>query len=210
MLKMEGEMTVGVVDYGAGNLKSVETALEYLGASFVTSSSPDELRDSDALIVPGVGEAASAMNALTETGLDRLILDHARDGKPLLGICLGCQVFMERSEERDTRCLGILEGKVVRMPAGPALKIPHMGWNTVDVSREDPMFRGIPNESSFYFVHSYCVQIEGAEGVVGTTEHGIRFASALARDNVTAVQFHPEKSGKHGLRLLRSFLGGRR
>ncbi len=194
-----------MVDYGAGNLRSVETALDYLGFSFITSAKPEELRNTDSLVVPGVGEAASAMNALSAAGLDDLILDCYKRGRPLLGICLGCQVFMDLSEERDTSCLSILNGKVVRMPRKPGLKIPHMGWNRVTVDKDSRLFQGIPDESSFYFVHSYCVEKNGAQDAVATTEHGIRFVSALERENVAAVQFHPEKSGKNGLKLLRNF-----
>lgn len=199
-------MRVGVVDYEAGNLRSVETALRALGADFITSGVPEDLTDVERLIFPGVGEAASAMDVLRERRLSGFLVDYVESGRPLLGICLGYQVLMEHSDERDTECLGVLPGRVKRFQPAKGLKIPHMGWNTVEHRNRHPAFTGIPEHTSFYFVHSYYVEPASQELVIGRTDYGIGFASAASRDNVLAVQFHPEKSGRHGLRLLRNFL----
>ena len=195
-----------VVDYRAGNLRSVETALRHLGADFSISGSPEEVDTAERLIVPGVGEARAAMEQLAVTGLDRAIDAFWRTGRPLLGICLGCQIIFDRSEERSVRCLGFLAGKVRRFSPEPDRKVPHMGWNRVFQARSHPLFEGIPDGAFFYFVHSYYPQPSEAETVIGECEYGLRFAAAVARDNLTACQFHPEKSAANGLRLLANFL----
>ena len=199
-------MTVGVVDYEAGNLRSVETALNHLRADFVTSPRPDELIKTDRLIFPGVGEAASAMSVLRDRGLDKLILDFVQGGKPLLGICIGCQVALDRSEERGASCLGIIPGEVKKFPKRAGLKVPHMGWNQVEHAGRHAIFNGIPDGGSFYFVHSYYPDPSQTSETIAETDYGIRFVSGVARDNFVAVQFHPEKSGPYGLRLLENFL----
>lgn len=196
---------IGVVDYEAGNLKSVETALAHLGADFFLSGDPDELAGADKLIFPGVGEAAAAMKVLRERGLDRVLVDFAKTGKPLFGICLGSQILFEHSEESNTPCLGILPGRVLRFPSDAGLKIPHMGWNTLDHSNH-PLFREIPQGRSFYFVHSYYVSARNEADVIGTSVYGRPFTAAVARGNVTATQFHPEKSGEWGLKILKNFM----
>ena len=200
-------MKIGVVDYGAGNLKSIETALSFLGYSYRLSGDPDSLRGSDILVFPGVGEARASMNVLAERGLDAMILEFAASGRPLLGICIGCQVMLDRSEERDTECLGIVGGKVVRFENRAGLKVPHMGWNQVHHVEGDPLFDGIPQDSSFYFVHSYYPVLDDPGCAIATTEYGITFVSGYRKGNVTAFQFHPEKSGEFGLRLLANYLG---
>ncbi|TFG64807.1 MAG: imidazole glycerol phosphate synthase subunit HisH [Spirochaetales bacterium] len=199
-------MIVGIVDYEAGNIRSVERALGFLGVSCVRSNRGEDLRTADKLIFPGVGEAFSAMEALTRCGLDSFLKDYAASGRDLLGICLGSQIILDSSEERNTACLGIIPGKALRFMPRPGLKIPHMGWNQVHVSGSHPLFKGIPEDSSFYFVHSYYPVPASDDLAVGTTEYGIPFASAFGRDNVYACQFHPEKSGPRGLQLLRNFL----
>jgi imidazole glycerol-phosphate synthase subunit HisH len=192
----------GVVDYDAGNLRSVDTALTHLGIEHLVSNDPAELESCDVLIVPGVGEAASAMRVLRTRGLDRLIIAHAESGKRTIGICLGCQIFTEHSEERDTACLGLLPGRVVRFPPSPGMKIPHMGWNQVHYSGRPPLFDGIPDGRSFYFVHSYCIDPASTPDTVGYCDHSMRFSAVLAKGEIVAFQFHPEKSGAYGLRLL--------
>lgn len=199
-------MKVGVVDYKAGNLRSVETALGYLGTEFLISDKAEDLRDLDKLIFPGVGDAGASMRNLREYGLDELITEFAGSGRPLLGICIGYQVVMDASEERDTKCLGLVSGKVRRFPPRTGLKVPHMGWNTVTPTNGARLFHGIPNEASFYFVHSYYPEPESQSAVMARTEYGVTFASAIQQDNLYAVQFHPEKSGKWGLQLLKNFL----
>lgn len=195
-----------VVDYRAGNLRSVETALRYLGASFRISDRPEEVAGARRLIVPGVGEARTAMEELGRGGLDQAITEVWRAGRPLLGICLGCQIIFDRSRERSTRCLGFLEGTVERFTATADRKVPHMGWNRVFQSRGHPLFSGIEDGAFFYFVHSYYPLPADQRVVIGECEYGLRFAASVARDNLAACQFHPEKSGQKGLRLLRNFI----
>jgi len=195
-----------VVDYLAGNLRSVETALQHLGAGFKISGSPGEVAAAERLIVPGVGEARAAMEQLCESGLDQAIDGFWRAGRPLLGICLGCQIIFDRSEERSTHCLGFLGGAVRRFTPAPGRKVPHMGWNRVFFRRSHPLFSGIADGAFFYFVHSYYPKPAEAEVVIGECEYGPRFAAAVARDNLAACQFHPEKSAENGLKLLANFL----
>jgi glutamine amidotransferase len=196
---------IAVVDYEAGNLKSVETALKKLGADFYISSDPARLAEGDKMLFPGVGEAAQAMNRLKRTGLDRTIREFAASGRPLLGICMGAQILFDHSEESDTPCLGILKGKVLRFTSDMGLKIPHMGWITLSHS-DHPLYKGIPQDRSFYFVHSYYISPGNSADIIGTSEYGISFTSSVARDNVMATQFHPEKSGEWGLKLLKNFI----
>ena len=198
--------SIGVVDYKAGNLKSVETALRHLSASFYISGDPDKILKADRLIIPGVGEARAAMENLKQAGLDTAIIDFWNTGKPVLGICIGIQLLFESSTERNTRCLGLLKGTVVRFPETIGLKVPHMGWNQVVPVKNNYLFSGIPSGSSFYFVHSYYPEPAVSDCVLAETEYGIKFASAVGCNNITAVQFHPEKSGEVGLRLISNFL----
>lgn len=199
---------IGVVDYDAGNLTSVETALAHLGANYVVSASPKDLESCGRIIFPGVGHAQSAMQKLRERGLDTFLKNYAAGGRPLLGICLGSQILLEHSEEGPTECLGLLEGKVKLFRQDMGLKVPHMGWNTAAFASH-PLFNGLDPENSFYFVHSYYNEPLRDADVLGTTQYGIGFASALGRANIAAVQFHPEKSGRPGLTLLRNFLDWR-
>ncbi|MDA3955232.1 imidazole glycerol phosphate synthase subunit HisH [Oceanispirochaeta sp.] len=196
---------IAVVDYEAGNLKSVETALEKLGADFFISSDPLRLAEADKMIFPGVGEAAQAMAVLKKTGLDLVLKEFALTGKPLLGICLGSQILFDSSEESDTPCLGILPGKVCRFSTEMGLKIPHMGWNTLTHS-DHPLFLNLPQDKSFYFVHSYYVEPQNKADIIGSSDYGHSFTAAVARKNVMATQFHPEKSGEWGLLILQNFI----
>ncbi len=202
-------MVVGLIDYKAGNLGSVENALARLGAATRIVDRPERLAGLDRAIFPGVGEARAAMEALRERGLDRALAALSRSATPLLGICIGCQVLLGRSEERDTECLGIIAGTSRRFPPAPGLKIPQIGWNQVYHRGRHALFRGIPDGASFYFDHSYYPEPASAEAWVAETDYGVRFASALARGSVVAVQFHPEKSGRWGLALLANFLAWR-
>jgi glutamine amidotransferase len=201
---------IGIVDYRAGNLTSVERALRHLGISCEVSSEAAVLRRADRIIFPGVGAAGEAMANLRATGMDRLLGEVLAAGRPVLGICLGTQIIFERSEENDAECLGFVPGLVRRFPAdmnagGRSLKIPHMGWNRVAWRKDHPVFRGIPPEAEFYFVHSYYPVPSDEAWIAGWTEYGIRFCSAVARNNLAAVQFHPEKSGAPGLSILENF-----
>ncbi len=197
---------IGIVDYEAGNLRSVETAMRYLGADFFISNDPDKLLKADRMIFPGVGEARASMDVLVKTGLDDTVRTFAESGRPLLGICLGCQIFFDFSEERNTECLGIIPGKNAEFSKDMGLKIPHMGWNQVRHDNRHAVFSGIPENSSFYFVHSYYPAPADKSYEIGATEYGIEFTSAAAVKNVVATQFHPEKSGEAGLKLLKNFI----
>lgn len=195
-----------VVDYGSGNLRGVETALCFLGAEFRISDSPEEVLAARRLIVPGVGEARAAMEELSASGLGQAIEAFWRGGRPLLGICLGCQIIFDLSEERGTACLGLLPGRVERFSSEGGRKVPHMGWNRVYQARSHPLFAGLADGAFFYFVHSYYPIPKDERVVIGECEYGLHFAAAVARDNLVACQFHPEKSGSNGLSLLKNFL----
>ena len=205
---------MGIVDYNAGNIKSVERALASLGADYVLSKSPRDLENADRLIFPGVGEAAYAMEQLRRTGFDGFLRDWAKAGKPLLGICLGSQIIFDHSEEGGVDCLGLLPGTIrhfrrVWDDAGiaPDLKVPHMGWNDVIyMNGGSPLFEGVPAHSDYYFVHSYLIQPADATIVKATADYGVPVPACVSRGSVTAFQFHPEKSGAAGLRILRNYL----
>jgi imidazole glycerol-phosphate synthase subunit HisH len=192
---------IAVIKYNAGNIQSVCFALERLGKSAVWTDDPATIRQASHVIFPGVGEAASAMAHLRQNGLDTVIQSLQQ---PVLGICLGLQLFCRHSAENDTDCLGIFDVSVQKFqPADPTLKVPHMGWNTV-FNTQNPLFHNIPEQSHFYFVHSYFAQISAF--TAATTEYDIPFSAALQRDNFFAVQFHPEKSGVAGQTLLQNFV----
>jgi len=191
---------IAILDHGAGNIRSLVNSLRRLGADALVSDDINELRGATKLILPGVGEAWAAMESLNKNNLT----DWLREVQvPVLGICLGMQLLFERSDERKTECLGILNGDVVRFPQSD-LKIPHMGWNQVRINEPSPLFAGLRDNEHFYFVHSYYAQ-KGAE-TVGVTEYGVTFASAVCKHNFYGVQFHPEKSGEAGLRILHNFV----
>lgn len=179
-------------------------ALEAVGANPLVTEESAELDAANAVILPGVGSGPAAMQALAARGLVEPIKEYIAAGRPFLGVCLGLQLLLEMTEEGDAPCLGVLPGRVRRLPAG--LKVPHMGWNSVDFGLEHPVFRGIPPASHFYFVHSYYADPDDRAGVAGTTGYGIPFCSAYARNNLVATQFHPEKSGAVGLQIYRNFL----
>lgn len=197
---------VTIVDYHAGNLTSVRLAVEKLGRTANITSNADEVRAASRLIFPGVGAAGAAMSTLEALDLHAAISDYAATGRPLLGICLGAQVILEHSDEGDTPCLALIEGRVVRLQVPEAAKVPHMGWNGVEQVRDHPIWAGVEDGSPFYFVHSYA-PAPGEESVaIGLTDYYGRFVSALTRDNVVACQFHPERSGRIGLKVLDNFL----
>jgi glutamine amidotransferase len=195
---------IAVVDYGAGNIRSVELALGHLNASFETTSDPARVLAADRVIFPGVGAAGSAMRVLKERGLDEALGEAAKRGTQILGICIGAQLVLDHSEEGDTTCLGLIKGNVRRFPSDAGLKIPQIGWNTVEFQAESGLFTRIPDSSSFYFVHSYYPAPADA-WALGRTSYGVEFVCAFEQENVHAVQFHPEKSGPVGLRLLQNF-----
>jgi imidazole glycerol-phosphate synthase subunit HisH len=198
-------MKVAVVDYGAGNLRSVEKALEHVGGSPIVTDDPDVVVSADAIVVPGQGAAGQAMDSLRKLRLEEPLRQVMRDGKPFFGICLGMQILLGWSEEDGGRdCLGLVPGTVRRLPAG--LKVPHMGWNQVHFSGSHPVFAGVPNGTNFYFVHSFYCDPSDPAAVAGQTEYGVTFCSAIAAGNLIATQFHPEKSAAIGLRIYANFL----
>jgi imidazole glycerol-phosphate synthase subunit HisH len=194
---------IALIDYGAGNLKSVQNALIRLGTDGVIASRPDDLAEARAIIFPGVGSAAPAMAALREQRLDQAILVAIRRGVPFLGICLGLQLLFERSAEDGATCLGAFAGTVERLDTSE--KLPHVGWNTLEQTRPHPVLEGMDGEA-MYFVHSYVAVPEDRALVVAETTHGVPFVSAMAAGRLVGVQFHPERSGAAGLRLLENFL----
>ncbi len=194
---------IAIVDYKAGNLKSVERALKHLGLECRVTSDAAEILAAERLIFPGVGAAGKAMETITGLGLDRVLRDFAASGRPFLGICLGSQIILDHSAEDETRCLGLIPGEVVRF-GKMGLKIPQMGWNTI-AAADHPVFAGIDPAASYYFVHSYYTLPAAEENVAARTVYGMEFASAVMKDNIIATQFHPEKSGEPGLKLLENF-----
>ncbi|HWP34569.1 MAG TPA: imidazole glycerol phosphate synthase subunit HisH [Thermodesulfobacteriota bacterium] len=206
--------TVAVVDYGVGNLRSAQKALEAAGASrVVVTRDPDTIRRAERVVLPGVGAFGHCIGALREAGLEEAVREAVASGRPFLGICVGMQLLFQQGEEFGVhRGLGVLPGRVVRFPfaAGDGLKVPHMGWSPVAVAEEPPaLFAGLPSGTHFYFVHSYiAVDVDPAQ-VAGWADYGVRFPAAVLWRNVAGTQFHPEKSQAAGLALLRNFLGWR-
>lgn len=196
-----------IIDYDAGNLKSVEKALRALGEETLVSRDREQILSADRVVLPGVGAFGDAMARLSQYGLVDVIRKAAASGKPFLGICLGLQLLFEGSEESpQAEGLGVFRGRILRFSDGAWLKIPHMGWNSLAIAEGSRLFRGIPQGSFVYFVHSYYLKAEDAQIVAATAEYGVRFHAAVERGNVCACQFHPEKSGDVGLRILRNFL----
>jgi glutamine amidotransferase len=197
--------TIAILDYGMGNRRSVEKAFAHVGATPLVTRDHDAIRAADGLVVPGVGAFPRAMTNLTTMGLDEVIRERAGAGVPVLGICLGMQLLFERSVEVEPAAgLGLLRGGVRPLEAGNE-NVPHIGWNVVTFSRATRLNAALPQAVAFYHVHSFVVEPEDPADVLGTAVYGERFVSAVARDNVYGVQFHPEKSSRHGLRLLASF-----
>ena len=201
---------LAILDYKAGNQTSVRRALDHLGIPCRITADPDVIAGATGIIFPGVGAAGQAMRELTTTGLDKLLANQVAAGKPLLGICVGCQILLEYSPENDTPALGIVPGQCAMFEAsltdenGLPIRIPHMGWNRVSLEKPCPLFNGIEPEAEFYFVHSY-YPVPEPQYVIGVTTYGLTFCSVHGRDGLWAVQFHPEKSGRPGLALLRNF-----
>ena len=196
-----------IVDYKAGNLKSVERACSEVGVEAEISGDPEKIRQASRLIFPGVGAAGAAMASLQETGIDEAIREFFNLGRPVLGICLGLQISLNYSEENQTKTLDLISGQVKKFRLKETgLKIPHMGWNTVNVTQQHPVLDRIEALDEFYFVHSYYAVPAKKESVYALTDYEDQFASVISKDNLIATQFHPEKSGRVGLRLLSNFL----
>jgi imidazole glycerol-phosphate synthase subunit HisH len=197
--------SITVVDFGAGNLRSVQRALEANGLRASLMSQPRDVEAAQALILPGVGSSNDAMKALRKLDLVEPLRAYAASGRPFLGVCLGLQLLYEWSEEGGgVECLGLLPGSVKRFPQLPGLKVPQIGWNAVQITAEHPLLEDIPSGTYFYFVHSYYAEPDPAV-TLGQAEHGVPFAAIVGRDNVLATQYHPEKSADLGLRIYRNF-----
>lgn len=195
---------IGIIDYGLGNLTSVKNALDKLNVPNFISDSPEKLKTANGLVLPGVGAAVAGMQNLKSKGLDLFLIQEIKNGKPFLGTCLGMQLLFEFSEEGNTKCLGVLKGQVKKFKGD--LKIPQMGWNNAtQANPKSALLKGITNVSYFYFVNSFYCDPSEKSIVTGTTDYGITFTSIIEKDNIYATQFHSEKSGETGLKLLKNF-----
>jgi len=197
-------VVIAIIDYGASNLSSVSKAITKIGYQSKVTSKPQEVLEADIVILPGVGAAGEAMHRLQQRNLSEPIQQIASENRPLLGICLGLQLLFASTEEGGERCLDIFPGVVRKLPS--QLKIPHMGWNQVKQKISHPLFWGIEDNAYFYFVHSYYVEPEDKSLIAGETDYGLSFSSVIIKGNLVATQFHLEKSGQRGLRMLRNFL----
>lgn len=198
---------IAIIDYGAGNILSVQKALDYIGCENKVTGDPAEILSADGAILPGVGSFGDAMDNMKERGLVEAVKQFAASGRPFLGICLGLQVLFDHSEEsKGVQGLSLLSGEVIRFPSDMGLKIPHIGWNSIAYNRECPIFKGLPENPYVYFVHSYYLNADSADVVAATAAYGITFHAAAWRGNIFATQFHPEKSGSVGLQILRNFV----
>lgn len=199
---------IAIIDYGVGNLFSLRSSLETIGAETVVTGDPDVIKKADKLLLPGVGAFADAAKKLRENGLDRLIVEEAQNGKPLLGICLGMQLLFDKSYEYgEHQGLGLIPGAVLPFEGvlPKQYKIPHIGWNALQIMQKSPLFTHVAQGEHVYFVHSYHAACEDVADIAALSEYGMRFTAAVARGNVMGCQFHPEKSGKTGLNILRGF-----
>ncbi|MBE7720181.1 MAG: imidazole glycerol phosphate synthase subunit HisH [Lacrimispora celerecrescens] len=198
---------IAIIDYDAGNLKSVEKALTALGENPVVSRDKELLLSADKVILPGVGSFGDAMEKLHQYGLVDVIHQVVSKGTPFLGICLGLQLFFESSEEcQGVRGLSLLPGRIVRFPDMPGLKVPHMGWNCLDIKPDARLFKGIDSGAYVYFVHSYYLEADRESDVAASSEYGVKFGASVERGNLFACQFHPEKSSNTGLKILKNFI----
>ena len=197
---------IAIIDYKAGNLTSVARALDSLGYENRITDDTDTILSAGRVIFPGVGAAKATMDNLQKSALDEVLLKFYESGKPMLGICIGIQILFEHSEEEDTDCLGLLSGRVKRYPADKHLKVPQIGWNEVWQAQPHKIFDGVPNPAHFYFVNSYYPVPDSDETIIGKTTYGLEFCSVIAQNNLIATQFHLEKSGRVGLKMLSNFL----
>jgi glutamine amidotransferase len=202
---------ISIIDYSAGNLTSVARALKHIGYESTITSDIAKIKTSERIVFPGVGAAGSAMDSLIQTGMDQALKEAFDEGKPILGICLGSQIILGRSDENNTSCLGLIGGMVRAFPDGLSdedktkLKIPHMGWNRVEIKSPHPLLEGIEGDDEFYFVHGYYPNPDDSAHMIGLTSYGIQFPSVIGSKNLLATQFHLEKSGRPGLKMLKNF-----
>lgn len=198
---------VAIIDYGAGNLMSVKKALDYIGAESEITMDKDKIKSASHIILPGVGSFGDAMKSMAKRDLVDTVRESALSGKPFLGICLGLQLLFAESEESpDVKGLGILDGKISLIPKNGGLKVPHMGWNSVEIKNNSGIFKDVPDNSYFYFVHSFYLNSANENEVAGVAYYGTEIQCAVEKGNLCATQFHPEKSGAIGLKMLKNFL----
>lgn len=197
---------IAIIDYGAGNLQSVKKAFDFIGAESVITDNPEVINACDRILLPGVGSFGDAMDSMHKSGLVETVKQNALSGKPFLGICLGLQLLFEESEESPgVKGLGIFNGKIKKFSNDMGLKIPHIGWNSLEIKQKDTLFKDVPENSYVYFVHSYYLHAEDENDIATITNYGIDFHSAVGKNNIFATQFHPEKSGDVGLQILKNF-----
>ena len=197
---------LAIIDYGAGNIQSVSKALAHIGCEAFITRDKDKILKADGAVLPGVGSFGDTMDTMTEYGIKDTVIEYAKSGKPFLGICLGLQLLFPKSEESpDANGLGIFDGSITKIPSGEGLKIPHIGWNSLDIKKNDGLFKGIGKNPYVYFVHSYFLNASDKSIVSAQTEYGVTIDAAVEKGNVYATQFHPEKSGETGLKILRNF-----
>lgn len=197
---------IAIIDYGAGNIQSVSKALAHIGCEAFITRDKDKILKADGAVLPGVGSFGDTMDTMTEYGIKDTVIEYAKSGKPFLGICLGLQLLFPKSEESpEAEGLGIFDGSITKIPSGEGLKIPHIGWNSLDIKKNDGLFKGIGKNPYVYFVHSYFLNASDKSIVSAQTEYGVTIDAAVEQGNVYATQFHPEKSGETGLKILRNF-----
>jgi len=197
---------IAIIDYGVGNLRSVEKAFAYIGCEALVSSDPEFVSKAEGIVLPGVGAYSDAMDNLEKAGMVDVVKSVIVDNRPFLGICLGMQLLFDHSEEGgNVPGLGVFKGTIKQLPLNMDLKVPHMGWNSLKISKDCPLFKGLPDNPYVYFVHSYYLDSENKDIVKATTNYGIEFDVAVGSGNVFATQFHPEKSGEVGLTILKNF-----
>lgn len=199
---------IAIIDYGAGNIQSVYKALKFIGADCKVTSDKDEILNADGAILPGVGSFGDAMDTMTKRGIKDTIIEYTKSGKPFLGICLGLQLLFPESEETpDVKGLDIFKGTITKIPnQNRTLKIPHMGWNNISIKQKNGIFKDIEGEPYVYFVHSFYLKAQDKDIVAATTQYGVEIDAAVQKGNIIATQFHPEKSGEVGLKMLKNFV----
>lgn len=197
---------IAIIDYGAGNIQSVSKALAHIGCEAFITRDKDKILKADGAVLPGVGSFGDTMDTMIEYGIKDTVIEYTKSGKPFLGICLGLQLLFPKSEESpEAEGLGIFDGSITKIPSGEGLKIPHIGWNSLDIKKSDGLFKGIGKNPYVYFVHSYFLNASDKSIVSAQTEYGVTIDAAVEKGNVFATQFHPEKSGETGLKILRNF-----
>lgn len=197
---------IAIIDYGAGNIQSVNKALKHIGCDALVTRDKDIIMRADGAVLPGVGSFGDTMNTMSEYGIKDTVVDFTKSGKPFLGICLGLQLLFPASDESpEAKGLGIFDGTITKIPSGEGLKIPHIGWNSLDIKKNDGLFKGIEGNPYVYFVHSYFLNATDKSIVSAQTEYGVKIDAAVSSGNIFATQFHPEKSGETGLKILKNF-----